>query len=322
MYQAIYYDFQTYTYHLRDDKQGWMDFQFQPTYWKRVNEWQDGAKPVLTGGWAKATKKYNKEDTNLLEKDIDKSLIVLRELYYKLDDVVPSWHNIIYLDIEIEMGGALTPEYIKSAPMPITSIALIDVSTKQKICFVTDKSKKIQETTEKDKYIKSVIPCGSEKELIKRFLDKWEELDPTIVVGYNSAYFDMPYKNLSEASFKRNEAGNKEANDELRDWKIRTMQKNLVQPKTDLFVGKYKNEVYGDMEIKKEGNQLVLNFANHPMAKGKLEYMGNDEFMCTYSYKTWGITKMKVKYEDAQVKSVIVKVNDFVDYMDYDFKKQ
>lgn len=136
------------------------------------------------------------------------------------------------------------------------------------------------------------------------------------------AYFDMPYKNLSEASFKRNEAGNKEANDELRDWKNKTMQKNLVQPKAELFVGKYKNEVYGDMEIKKEGNQLVLHFANHPMAKGRLEYMGNDEFMCTYTYKTWGITKMKVKYEDAQVKSVIVKVNDFVDYMDYEFKKQ
>ena len=47
MYQAIYYDFSTYTYYLRDDEKGWMDFQFQPTYWKRVNERQEGARPVL-----------------------------------------------------------------------------------------------------------------------------------------------------------------------------------------------------------------------------------------------------------------------------------
>lgn len=190
MYQSIYYDHKTYTYYLRDDKTGWSQFQYQPTYWRRVDEWQENAQPVLTGGWAVPTKKYDKEDTNLLEKDIDKCLVVLRELYYKQDDVIPSWHNIVYLDIEIEMGGALTPEYIKSAPMPITSIALIDVTTKTKICFIVDKSKEIQEHNQDGKLI---IPCGSEKELIKRFLDKWEELDPTIVVGWNSAYFDIPY---------------------------------------------------------------------------------------------------------------------------------
>jgi DNA polymerase elongation subunit (family B) len=190
MYQSIYYDFSDYTYHLRDDKTGWTQFQFQPTYWKRVDEWQEGAQPVLTGGWAVPTKKYSKEDTNLLEKDINKELLVLRELYYKLDDVVPSFHNIVHLDIEIEMGGALTPEYIKAAPMPLTSIALIDMTTKTKICFIVDKSKEIQETNQDGKLI---IPCGSEKELIKRFLDKFEELDPTIIIGWNSAYFDIPY---------------------------------------------------------------------------------------------------------------------------------
>jgi len=190
MYQSIYYDHPTYTYYLRDDKEGWSQFKYQPTYWKRVDEWDEGVQPVLTGGWAKPTKKYSKDDPNLLEKDIDKCLVVLRELYYKQDDVVPSWHNIVYLDIEIEMGGALTPEYIKSAPMPITSIALIDVTTKTKICFVVDKSKEIKEYNQDGKII---VPCSSEKELIKLFLNKWKELDPTIVVGWNSAYFDIPY---------------------------------------------------------------------------------------------------------------------------------
>ena len=190
MYQSVYYDFTDYTYYLRDDKVGWKQFTYQPTYWKRAEEWNEGARPILTGGWAVPTKKYSKDDSTLLEKDINKELLILRELYYQYDDVVPSWHNILHLDIEIEMGGALTPEYIKAAPMPITSVALKDMTTKQYFCFVVDKTKEIEETNQNGKHI---IPCHSEKELIKRFLDKWEELDPTIVIGYNSVYFDIPY---------------------------------------------------------------------------------------------------------------------------------
>ena len=30
MYQAIYYDRSTYTYHLRDDEKGWLDFKYTP----------------------------------------------------------------------------------------------------------------------------------------------------------------------------------------------------------------------------------------------------------------------------------------------------
>ena len=66
MYQSIYYDFSDYTYHLRDDKTGFTQFQYQPTYWKRVDEWDEGAQPILTGGLAMPTKKYSKDDTNLL----------------------------------------------------------------------------------------------------------------------------------------------------------------------------------------------------------------------------------------------------------------
>jgi uncharacterized protein (TIGR02231 family) len=42
---------------------------------------------------------------------------------YKNEDEAPQYHNVLFLDIECEIGGALTTEYIKSAPMKITSIA-------------------------------------------------------------------------------------------------------------------------------------------------------------------------------------------------------
>ncbi len=190
MYQSVYYCYKTYEYFLRDDATGWSQFKYQPTYYERVPFEREGVLPVLTGGWALPTKKYDKTNSNLLEKDINKELVLLRDLYYKEEDVIPSWHNVLFLDIEIEIGGALTPEYIKKAPMPITAVALLDKTTKQKICFILDKSKEIKETGDKNK---KIIPCSTERELIQKFLTKLEELDPTIIVGYNSAYFDIPY---------------------------------------------------------------------------------------------------------------------------------
>jgi DNA polymerase elongation subunit (family B) len=189
MYQSIFYNYKNKTIHLRDDNKGWFEIPHQPTYYRRVYDQQEGAYPVLTGGWAVPCLKYSESD-DILERDINPELYTLRELYYKEEDTVPKWHNTVYLDIEIEIGGALTIDFIKAASMPITSIALIDSTTKTKICFIVDKSKEIKEINEDGKHI---IPCISEKELISKFLDKFEELDPTIVVGYNSEFFDIPY---------------------------------------------------------------------------------------------------------------------------------
>jgi hypothetical protein len=50
--------------------------------------------PVLTGGWAEPIKKYDKDNHNLLEKDISKELLILRDLYYEYDEKIPSYHNI------------------------------------------------------------------------------------------------------------------------------------------------------------------------------------------------------------------------------------
>ena len=269
MYQAIYYDFKEHTYHLRDDKTGWNQFKYQPTYWKRVDEWQENAQPVLTGGWAVPTKKYDKDNSNLLEKDIDKSLVVLRELYYKFDDIVPEWHNIVYLDIEIEMGGALTPEYIKATPMPITSVALIDVTTKQKICLILDKSKEIKEYNQDGKHI---IPCGSEKELIKRFLDKLEELDPTILCGYNSEYFDIPYLYFRI----KQQVGEDEV---LRMSPIRKVDYREFAGQTQITIGGVNHLDYMLLHkkyiMKEEPSYKLGDIGEKYVSLGKIEYEGN-----------------------------------------------
>jgi DNA polymerase elongation subunit (family B) len=172
---------------LRDTKKGTNCFQYWPTVYKLDPE---GEFETLFGDRCSPIQgKYDRKDPNILEKDIDRELVLLRDLYYETDDI-PEYHNIIYLDIEIEILGALTPSTIKEANAEITAIALIDTKTKEKICFVLDKEGKIEEINKDNKL---VIPCISEKQLISKFLDRWEQIDPTIVVGFNSDFFDIPY---------------------------------------------------------------------------------------------------------------------------------
>jgi len=89
MYQSIYYSYQDYRLYLRDSVEGWSVHDYKPTYYNRVPSYVEGAYPVLTGGWAIPTKKYDKLNPDLLEKDINKEIAFLRDKYYKNDESVP-----------------------------------------------------------------------------------------------------------------------------------------------------------------------------------------------------------------------------------------
>jgi DNA polymerase elongation subunit (family B) len=187
MYQSIYYDGKpNYKFHLRDDKKGWSEFQYTiPRYQITDN----GTVPTLDGKLAKLVTKYGWNDNHLYESDIDRLTAILIDKYKDSDDT-PEWHNIIYFDIECEMGGALTPEYIKSAPKKITSLSLYDATAKKYYCLILDEKKQLQSINEENR---QVVPCSSEEELLSLFLELWESVDPTIITGWNSGFFDIPY---------------------------------------------------------------------------------------------------------------------------------
>jgi DNA polymerase elongation subunit (family B) len=186
MYQSIYYDFSDYSYHLRDDKKGWSHFNYQPTYYK-LDEY--GTVPTLDGQMATPTKKFERGDLTLYERDVDKCTRLLIDNYYESDDVA-EWQNIVYFDIECEIGGALTPEYIKSAPMKMTSVAVYDNNTKIHYCLILDEKEELEKIIQPNR---EVIPFKTEKDMLIYFLQLWERLDATIITGWNSGYFDIPY---------------------------------------------------------------------------------------------------------------------------------
>jgi DNA polymerase elongation subunit (family B) len=99
-------------------------------------------------------------------------------------------HREVFFDIEIEIGGALTAEYIKSAPKPVTSIAYWDKQLDEWEIIILDKTGKIKEELRENKRI---TPVKRETDLLSVFLDRMNAIQPDILVGYNSDFFDIPY---------------------------------------------------------------------------------------------------------------------------------
>ena len=269
MYQSIFYNREPgpdkWSYYIRDDRSGINSFTYWPTVYKLDEE---GEFETIFGDRCTALKgKYDRKDPNILEKDIDRELVLLRDLYYETDDI-PSFHNILYLDIEIEIIGPLNSTTIKEANAELTSISLIDENTKEKICFLLDKKQEIESITDGDK---KIISCKSEKELFLKFLNEYENIDPTIVVGWNSDFFDIPYL------FYR---GKKVVKDEIyRLSPIKKIEENPYSPETPIRIGLVNSLDYmllfKKYITKQEESYRLGEIGKKYADLGKIEYEGS-----------------------------------------------
>ena len=142
----------------------------------------------LKGEWLKKTYNWDKDNPRLHFHDMPAYQKFLIEKY-GTDDTISKGHREVFFDIEIEMGGALTEEYIQEAPKPVTSIAWYDKTPDEWVILILDKKEQIKHT----KGHKEIIPCKTEEELLGKFIEKFREINPDILVGWNSDYFDIPY---------------------------------------------------------------------------------------------------------------------------------
>lgn len=142
----------------------------------------------LNGEWLKKTYEWKRDNTALHFHDMPAYQKFLIERYGTNDE--PSkGHREVFFDIEIEMGGALTEEYIASAPKPVTSIAWYYKQKDEWKILILDKKNQIKHT----KGHKEIIPCPDEPTLLSKFVEMFKDIDPDILVGWNSDYFDIPY---------------------------------------------------------------------------------------------------------------------------------
>jgi DNA polymerase elongation subunit (family B) len=184
LYQNAYYQREKNLVHIWDDKKGYFNFPYtRYAYEKATN----GEYDTLYGDRVTKIYKFQKDDPNLFESDVPETTRVLVDTY--TDSDLPSeGHVILTYDIEVEMlSGLPDPE---KAENECTSIALHDSATNQYWVLVMDKAGKLLEK-KTDKAI--VIPFRTEEQMLLKYLELYEMINPTIVTGWNIDYFDTPY---------------------------------------------------------------------------------------------------------------------------------
>jgi DNA polymerase elongation subunit (family B) len=180
-----------YRIHLWTDE-GYTEEEFQNYGYQECSP-QQATHKGLKGEDLKKVFNWDRENPQMHYSDHTRGNIHTKFLIDKYgDDDTPSvTHREVFFDIEIEMGGALTPEYIKQAPKPVTSIAWWDRQLDDWKIIIVDKEEKLEHTV--DNQGREVIPVKRETDLLDLFIRMMEEIQPDILIGYNSDYFDIPY---------------------------------------------------------------------------------------------------------------------------------
>jgi DNA polymerase elongation subunit (family B) len=171
----------------------WEDSGYQQIDWLNkayIECYESEAKFTgLNGEFLRKIDKWDREMPNLHFHDMAPYQKFLIERY-GVDDEPSVTHREMFFDIEIEMGEALTEEYIKSAPKKVTSIAWYDKQLDWWGILILDPKGQLKHTKARNK---EIIPVKTEEALLTKFLEIIREIDPDILVGYNSDYFDIPY---------------------------------------------------------------------------------------------------------------------------------
>jgi len=166
--------------HLWDDGGGYSKFIHKPyAYLKSPS----GTYRSLYGDKLKKVNFWTGEDLqkgNVFESDVPIETRVLVDIYKDSEDVSVS-HREMYFDIEVEVTqGFPDPKYARNK---ITSIALYDKTADKYHCFILGDVKNTD----------IIEAFESEEELFQRFYQKYLEINPTILSGWNIDGFDIPY---------------------------------------------------------------------------------------------------------------------------------
>ena len=261
MYQNIYYQRERNLIHLWDDQRGYSAFPYTRYAYEPA---QRGEFKSIYGDSLTKIYKFKKDDPNLFESDVPETTRALVDMYSDSDDVSDG-HIILTYDIECEMTSGL-PDPLE-ATNELTSIALHDSATKQAWVLVMDKEGKMVEKTT-DKCI--VLPFQDERDMLMKYLELYEMINPTIVTGWNIDFFDTPmlYNRIKRL------LGEKQAN-RLSPigqcfWSPYRKRYFMAGVSYLDYITLYKNYNFGELP-----NYRLDTIAQIELGRGKIEYQGN-----------------------------------------------
>jgi CubicO group peptidase (beta-lactamase class C family) len=142
---------------------------------------------------------------------------------------------------------------------------------------------------------------------------KWDIMD---------AYFGKPYRNYSKvylSFYQQNFNAEQKKDQMLRDSVAMHLKTELP---INAYQGNYFNGVYGNMSVVSENGELRMKFSHHPSMYARLESLGGNRFYATFSDPEFSKAIFPFHVENGKVKSVTVKVADFVEFNPYEFEKK
>jgi CubicO group peptidase (beta-lactamase class C family) len=143
---------------------------------------------------------------------------------------------------------------------------------------------------------------------------KWRILD---------AYMKQPVKDYSSIMLENQTKSNDAERKELSDARQKVATKTPPALALQNYIGKYEHSVYGEIEVQASNDGLRVLLSHHPKATGSLQAMGGNEFLCTFANPTFGIHPARFEATSGgAVKSLTLKVNDFIEYDSYMFVKK
>jgi DNA polymerase elongation subunit (family B) len=247
--------------HIWDDRQGYRSFPYtRYAYEKSAN----GEYETLYGDRVTKIYKFKKDDPNLFESDVPETTRVLVDTY--TDSDIPSdGHVILTYDIEVEMLSGL-PD-VEKAENELTSIAIHDSATNQYWVLVMDREGKlVEKKTEKA----HVIPLRTEAQLLLKYLEIYEYINPTIVTGWNIDYFDTPYlyNRIKRILGERN--ANRLSPIGECFWSPYRKRFFMAGVSYLDYLSLYKNFTYSELD-----SYRLDSIAQRELGRGKIEYSGN-----------------------------------------------
>ena len=130
---------------------------------------------------------FSPRDPSLFESDVPMTTRTLIDAYEDNDE--PSTgHRVVFLDIEVDVADGFPN--IDEGDKAITAIAIYDDVTKKYTAFILDKERSLEDSCNDDTQI---LAYPEEESLISAFVTKIQEIQPTIITGWNVSQFDMPY---------------------------------------------------------------------------------------------------------------------------------
>lgn len=141
---------------------------------------------------------------------------------------------------------------------------------------------------------------------------KWEIID---------AYLGLPYRNYSSMYLRRFEENSKKESEQLASWRDSVDMKKATPLPLAKFAGRYNHDVYGYAQVKAKKDYLEMTFEHHPDLEARLDYMGDNRFLCTYSNPLFGIKVFPFVIDGEMVKSFTLSVADFLEHTTYQFVK-